>query len=275
MNRRWFAAVAAAAVLCGCGTKEVSPADTAKTEDPAEREVLFQEATLQNLVQGDYQGSISAAELKKHGDTGIGTFDQLNGELVMTDGVIYRCAGDGSVEAVQDEETIPFCTVTFFDSDTEEKISDVPDFESLLEMLDQKVKELGENYFYLVKIDGTFPEMHVRSEYAQEEPYLPLSEVLKTDQTFFDYTDTEGTMVGLYCPVFVSEINTPGWHFHFVSKDRTKGGHVTGVSVAEAVMKFDQTPGFRMELPSSERFRNFDFSKDQTAEIEEVEKPAS
>ena len=56
-------------------------------------------------------------ELKQYGDTGIGTFDKLNGELIMLDGEVYRAAGDGRVEIVSDDETIPFSVVTFMDAD--------------------------------------------------------------------------------------------------------------------------------------------------------------
>ena len=75
-------------------------------------EVINQVSLLQGLTFGDYTGSVTVAELKKMGDIGIGTFDKLNGELIMLDGVVYRAAGDGSVEVVSDEETVPFADVT-------------------------------------------------------------------------------------------------------------------------------------------------------------------
>ena len=76
------------------------------------KDVLYQVSLLQGLTNGDYYGSVPVTELKQHGDTGIGTFNKLNGELIMLDGGVYRAAGDGSVEAVSDEETIPFSIVT-------------------------------------------------------------------------------------------------------------------------------------------------------------------
>ena len=169
---------------------------------------------IQGLTFGDYNGSLSAKEVKALGDTGIGTFDGLNGELVMLDGVIYRAAGDGSVEAVPDTETIPFCDVTFFDNDKSQTLTDVQDIDALKGALDQKVNEFGSNRFYMVRIDGTFKEMNVRSELAQTKPYEPLAKVLETDQTFFDYTDIKGTVVGLYCPAYMDRLNAVGWHFH-------------------------------------------------------------
>ena len=80
------------------------------------RDVMYQVSLLQSLINGDYSGSVTVAELKRHGDIGIGTFDGLNGELIMLGGETYRAAGDGSVEAVSDNVTVPFAVVTFMDT---------------------------------------------------------------------------------------------------------------------------------------------------------------
>ena len=85
---------------------EPEPEPAADTQ--ANRETIYQVSLLQGLTLGDYNGSVSVADLKANGDTGIGTFDGLNGELIMSDGVVYRGLSDGSVEVVADDETIPF-----------------------------------------------------------------------------------------------------------------------------------------------------------------------
>ena len=195
----------------------------AADETPAEREVIYQVSLLQGLTFGDYNGSVPVGKVKSMGDIGIGTFDALNGELIMLDGVIYRAAGDGSVEVVDDAEKIPFCNVTFFDCDKRETLTGIENISALKEALDKTVKELGSNRFYFIRIDGTFKEMNVRSELAQIEPYEPLAKVLETDQTFFDYTNIKGTVVGLYCPVYMDKLNAVGCHFHFISDDRQSG----------------------------------------------------
>ena len=236
------------------------------------REVIYQVSLLQGLTYGDYHGSITVKELKQYGDTGLGTFDKLNGELIMLDGVVYRAAGDGSVETVSDDETIPFSNITFIDADKSKNFKDILDYEALCSELNQMVKERGKNRFYMVRIDGTFREVNVRSEYAQAEPYKPLVEVLEYDQTFFDYTDVEGTLVGLYCPPYMSDLNAVGWHLHFISKDKTKGGHVLGVNIAEAVLTWDDTDAFQMKIPQNEMFDEFDLTVDQSEDIEKVEK---
>ncbi len=270
--------------LAGCGSKKKDKAKTEqKTEtditteadnsgESVDRETVFQVSLLQGLTFGDYHGSITAAELRKRGDIGIGTFDGLNGEMITLDGTIYRAAADGSVEVVPDDETIPFSNVTFFDTDEKAELSGVDSITALQDKLNEKVDEFGKNRFYFIRIDGTFSEMNVRSEYAQEEPYKPLAEVLETDQTFFDYENIEGTVVGLYCPPYMSDLNATGWHLHFVSTDRSKGGHILGLKIDKAELSIDITDGFEMALPEGDMFADFDLTIDQSEDIEKVEK---
>lgn len=254
-----------AVLLAGCAKAK---SDDARTQDT---DVLYQVSLLQGLTLGDYHGSITVEELKRHGDTGIGTFDGLNGELILVDGEVYRAAGDGSVEIASDAETIPFSNVTFLDADVTKNLKDIPDYDALCGELDRLAAERGKNRFYMIRIDGSFREVNVRSEYAQQEPYEPLVEVLEDDQTFFDYTDIDGTLVGLYCPPYLSDLNAAGWHLHFISEDKTKGGHVLGLHIADATLIWDDTDGFQMQLPQNEMFAGFDLTVDQSEDIQKVE----
>ncbi len=296
-----FAVLLATVILAGCGAQNTgtvsdknadASADESQNEndgvadesqnenagvagasgaDSTDREVINQVSLLQGLTFGDYNGSVPVKRLKELGDIGIGTFDGLNGELIMLDGVVYRAAGDGSVEVVADEELIPFSNVTFFDEDESFDISAVESVDDLKALLDEKINALGSNYFYMVRIDGLFKEMNVRSELAQTEPYEPLATVLETDQTFFDYNDINGTVVGLYCPEYMNDINAVGWHFHFISDDRKSGGHILNLKVDNAKVGVDKTNGFSMILPDNEMFTDFDLTIDQSEDIKKVE----
>lgn len=262
-------------------SSESSSSDSSSSEDSGKasgseaesgnKDTMFQVSLLQGLTEGDFDGSVSAAEYKTMGDTGIGTFDGLNGELVMLDGKIFRAAGDGSVEEVDDSETIPFGNTSFFEADSTQEISDVGSYEELQDILNDSVHELGANYFYVVRIDGSFSEMHVRSELKQEKPYVTINEALEKDQKEFDYKDIEGTMVGIYCPSFMSQLNNVGWHFHFVSDDRSKGGHVFELKVKDAEIGMDFTDDYKVVLPDSEKFQETDFSIDRSADVKKAE----
>ncbi|MBR3243396.1 MAG: acetolactate decarboxylase [Parasporobacterium sp.] len=287
-NKGLFGMMAAlaltAAVLSGCGgasenSGSEKPANTSAADIPAaeeavvDRESLYQVSLLQDLTQGDYYGSVSVGELKEKGDTGLGTFDKLNGEMIVLDGKVYRADGEGKVEQVPNDETIPFASVTFFDEDDKATLTDVKDLNELIAQLDEKYTKDFQNYFQVVKVTGTFDKMNVRSELAQEEPYQPLAKVMETDQRFFDYTDVPGTVVGIYCPVYMDKLNSSGWHFHFISDDGTMGGHIVDLALKEGEVKWDKTTGLDVDLPGEERFRTYDFSTDQSEDVEKVEKP--
>lgn len=236
-----------------------------------EPETIHQVSLLQGLMLGDYYGSISVKELKQMGNIGIGTFDKLNGELIMTDGVVYRAKGDGTVEVVNDSELIPFANVTMFDNDEKFDLNNVKDVDALLTILNKKVDDYNSNQYCMAKITGTFTKMNVRSELAQKEPYKPLVDVLKTDQTFFDYEKINGTVVALYMPPYMNTINTTGWHLHFISEDKTKGGHLLNLEIDKATLTLDYTSDFQMHLPDGEFFKSLDLTTDQEDDIKEVE----
>ena len=242
-----------------------------RVQEDSAGDTLYQVALLQSLVQGYYDGIITVGELKQHGDTGIGTFEGVNGEMIVLDGVVYQAISDGSIAIPADEETVPFSNVTFFDVDETLALSGIADMAALQEAMNGVVSELGANCFYMVKIDGTFESIKVRSEYKQEKPYRMLDEALAEDQTEFDYQDICGTMVGLYCPDYMGGLNSVGWHFHFINEDRTRGGHVLQVSVAEAEASFDMTDGFEMTLSRNAVFQDMALAKDEDEAIHRAE----
>ncbi|MBR1737350.1 MAG: acetolactate decarboxylase, partial [Firmicutes bacterium] len=176
-------------IMSGCSANAPETQTAVQNEPQAQpqeqavendRETIFQVSLLQGLTLGDYYGSLTIKELKEKGDTGIGTFEGVNGELIMLDGEVYRAKSDGSVEVAPDDETIPFSNVTFFDADTTEEISGITNINDLKNYLNGKVEEFGKNRFYMIRIDGSFKKVSARSELKQEEPYKTLAEALST-----------------------------------------------------------------------------------------------
>jgi acetolactate decarboxylase len=261
-----LAVLCAMALGCCALAEEGAPA-----QEMGNGDTLYQVALLQSLVQGYYDGIVTVEELKRHGDTGIGTFEGVNGEMIVLDGTVYQAVADGSIAIPSDEETVPFSNVTFFDVDETLTLSGVADMAALQDAMNNAVSALGANCFYMVRLDGTFDSIKVRSEYKQEKPYRALDVALAEDQTEFDYEGIRGTIVGLYCPDYMGGLNTPGWHFHFISEDRTRGGHVLQVSVAEAEAAFDMTDGFEMALTREAAFQDMELAKDVNEAIHRAE----
>ena len=234
-------------------------------------EKVFQVALLQSLTIGQYDGVISVEELKKHGDIGIGTFEGVNGEMIYLDGVMYQALGDGSVVEADDAETVPFATVAYFNQDLIIDDVSAKNLDDLKDQLDKIVEENGSNQFYFIKAEGDFEDIQVRSELKQEKPYKTLDAALKTDQREFSYEDVSGTIVAIYFPSYMGTLNTPGWHFHFISDDTSKGGHVLGLTGFSGMIEGSKMNQFEMYCPDSDTFNKEDLSVDQSDRIKSVE----
>jgi len=234
-------------------------------------DTLFQVSTLQALMQGYYYPVSTVGELKQNGDFGIGCFEAVNGELIMVDGVVYQAIHDSSILVPDNNATIPYATVTFFNNDISFELENVSSMENLKEQLNKIVNENGNNIFYFVRIDGNFDTLTYRSEYAQKEPYKPLAKAMETDQTFFNKENETGTIVGLYCPDFMDKLNSPGWHFHFITQDKKSGGHLLNLSSKKIAVQLDKKTDFKMKIIEDEKFQQMQLSKDMSKDMIEVE----
>lgn len=232
-----------------------------------ERETLYQVSLLDALLQGDYDGTVALRELKQKGNFGIGTFDKLDGEMVIIDGAIYQVKADGTVVIPDELNKTPFAVVSYFDNDKEFTVKEVKNLEELKRQLESSID--NKNLFYLFKISGKFSTVKVRSVPPQQKPYAPLAQV---KQSFFDYNGVDGDIVALWCPAYTDGINLPGLHFHFISRDRSKGGHLLDLSFDEARATLDKTPNFSLVLPDTGEFGKYKIGGTSTA-VENAPKP--
>ena len=248
--------------------------DTATNKDADDnRDTLYQVSTLNALMLGYYDGVISVGDLLEAGDTGLGTFDTLDGEMIVLDGKVYQAKADGTVTAPSDDITVPFAAVTYFDNDfTLSNLEEIPDLESLKSILDQAVTEAtgNPNIFYMVKITGDFDMVHVRSVPAQEKPYKQLKEIAAS-QREFEYKDISGTIVAVRCPDYVEGINLAGWHLHFISTDKTKGGHLLNADLKSGEGQIDFTNEFALFLPENTDFGKLSLANDLQKDTKAVE----
>lgn len=144
-----------------------------------ERQAIYQVSTLQALARGNYYGSTDMETLLTHGDTGLGTFHAVGGELIVIDGHAYRVLGDGSAVEAATSDTTPFATVTWLREQVPVRLKRQPSIEALKEIMTAHVRELGINDVYIVRIDGHFRSVSARTELEQQEPYLPFAKVLE------------------------------------------------------------------------------------------------
>lgn len=283
-----LAKIVAGALLCsfvaGYGMSIPAKAETQGNTEQVEasknagaqsekKDTLYQVSLLNDLMQGDYDGSVSIGELLKHGDTGLGTFDKLDGEMIVIDGKAYKAKSDGTVEKQPDNEFTPFAAVTFMNNDyTISGLDNIKSLDDLKAILDKAVKEQAadKNAFYMVRIDGEFNMAHVRSVPKQEKPYRPLNQIA-AEQKEYEYNNVKGTIIALYCPDYMAGINLPTWHFHFITDERDKGGHLLGIDIKSAKGTMDKMEDYNLVLPSSNTFANMELAKDLSKETQSTE----
>ena len=229
---------------------------------------LFQVSLLQALSLGDYHGTVTIDELKKHGDIGLGTFDGLDGEMIMLDGIVYKAAGDGSVSVI-DDGTTPFANVTFAKDDIADTVS-ADSFKDFEKKMDDILKREGANSVYFIKIHGKF-DITIRSIAKQSPPYRKLAEVLSKEQAVWDHKNICGTVVGVHCPAYMSMMNNHGWHLHFISDDRKIGGHVLDLSFDDTECLLTKTDSMNIIIPGAGPFQSLDLSQDQEKDIKNIE----
>lgn len=230
---------------------------------------VTQFSTLNALMAGCYQGTFKCGDLSRSGDFGIGTFDRLDGEMVMLDGAIYQICSDGSVKRPGSETLVPFAVVTTFRP--EQKIELKGEY-SLAE-LQGKVDEWlsTTNIFYAVRIDGRFAEVRTRSVPAQQKPYKQLTEVVK-NQPVFERRDVQGTLVGFRCPDYAAPMNLPGYHLHFISTDREFGGHLLSCRVKDPLIRIEHIREVDLRLPPYGDFDSMNMRLSDQSSLNKVEK---
>ena len=203
-----------------------------------------------------FDGVQPVGEIRKHGDFGIGTFDALDGEMIVLDGVVYQAKADGHIYTASDSQTSPLATVTFFDRDLAVSTDRPMNFSVFSSMSDRMLP--SGNMVYAVRIHGTFPSMKVRAIPAQQKPFPTLAEAAE-NQSVFTYSGSSGTVVGIYSPVFFKGLNVAGYHIHYISDDRKTGGHILDLTIpANTTVEYDITPAFTMVLPTSGAFTGVD-----------------
>jgi acetolactate decarboxylase len=254
--KRWVLCLLVLFALCGTG--HAGPKD-----------VLTQVSTIDALMTGVYDGETTLASLREKGDFGLGTFNNLDGEMVLLDGRWYRVTSTGAVEHPGPETKTPFAAVIFFKADRKIPLERGIDFQEFVTRTDKLLPT--QNIFYAIKITGTFEVVKARSVPRQKKPYRPMDDVVK-NQSLFHLPKVEGTIVGFRCPPYAKAINVPGYHLHFISQDGKSGGHVLDFKIEKAVMEVDETREFHLVLPADEAFSHANLSPDRGKTLHGIER---
>jgi len=216
-----------------------------------DKQMIWQNSPTIGLLNGLYDGLTSVENVRKHGDIGLGTWNRLNGEGLIIDGVFYEVHSNGTVHVMPEEATLPWVSVTFF---APEMTLDLPvglTLATLPTQIDPLLPTV--NTYYAVRIDGEFDVVETRSLPTQKKPYPPFCEVEKTEPKF-KFKSVKGTMVGFLSPPFSTNMSVPNWHLHFLNADKSGGGHVLAFKLKKGEMKVDRVDDINIEMPTTEAY---------------------
>jgi acetolactate decarboxylase len=211
-----------------------------------EPHVLFQASTIGALLEGAYDGDVSFAELAEHGDLGLGTLNALDGEMIALDGRFYRADVDGRTAEIPPDALTPFAVVVAFAPTIELSLDAPLDQPALLAAVDDALPAGAAAC--ALRVDGDFERVRARSVPRQHPPYRALTEVV-AEQHVFELHDARGSLVGFRFPEYSGAVEVSGFHLHFISADRGRGGHVLDCRVRSAVARIDPSTDLHVELP--------------------------
>jgi len=191
--------------------------------------------SLHTIKNRQFRGNVELAELVLHGDFGIGTFNDIDGELVAVGGKIYRTQADGSAEIVSDlSEKTPYAIMTEFEPEIEKMVSRaaLSDIESTIDAMRSTLSES----ILSIEVSGLFRWVRTRAPHPSYPPYKDLAEII-ADQPSTTFDNIEGNIVGFYTPEFLSALGVPGYHLHFIDADRRCGGHLQDAYIENGVIR--------------------------------------
>jgi acetolactate decarboxylase len=237
--------------------------------DAAKAHTLYQTSTMSALLDGIYDGSVTIAELLEHGDFGVGTFNHLDGEMVVNKGVCFHLFSSGEARVARPDELTPFAAVTRFEADTTFDVQTPTSRVDLLARIDASVS--SENLFYGVRVSGRFATVSTRTAARQEAPYRPLAEATD-DESEQTLGGTIGVLVGFRTPDYEQGISVAGYHLHFLNEEHTVGGHAFDFVLESGLVEISIVSEMRLSLPTSGPFLAADLhNRDMEAEIRKSE----
>lgn len=238
---------------------------------PALTPALTQVGVIDALLAGAYDGFFPLSRLTRAGNFGLGTFHRLDGEMVVLDGVVYQVPADGKVRRPAPGVTTPFAQVVRFRPSGSAELVPGSALKQVEAALDAAIGDA--NVFAAARVDAEFETLTARSVPAQSPPYRPLAEVAK-GQSVFPFAGVSGTLVGLRGPAFAKGLGVPGWHWHFLTRDRARGGHVLDFRLAPAGPRvragYMTLRRLELALPPT-GMSGLDLARDRTGELKAVE----
>ena len=219
--------------------------------DPVREHQVVQAGTIDALLHGQYDSDITLAEVMRLGNLGIGTIQQLDGELMILEGAAWVAGHDTVLREVPLTTRTPFAVACRFSAAVSHEVDEPMAWEELTALIDSLSSGSTDPAASViaVRVDGEFDDIGLRSVARQTPPYPPLVEVV-AHQTTWHVPSARGTLIGFRFPDATAGVEVPGYHLHFLSDDRTTGGHVLSLVLRRGTVSVDHCDDLHVALPA-------------------------
>ena len=246
---------------CSC-VNDIARSFTRFVSEGHQESELYQTSLMSALIDGVYEGDMTIEELLTHGDFGLGTFDELDGELVAFDSEVHQLREDGSARKARPDQKTPFAVVTHFRPTMFGELTSPRTRKDIEAVIDELIG--SHNVFCAFRINGRFERVETRTVQRQFPPYRPMLQAIE-HQPVFKFPQTSGTLVGFRCPEYVQGINVAGFHVHYITDDRKGGGHVLDYTLLAGKVEVARISCLRIDLPNTEHFERATLCSDDMA----------
>lgn len=220
-------------------------------------DMIFHYSVLKALDNGVLESDMNVGELKRHGDFGLGTYNKMNGEMIVLNNVVYRVSPDGKIMQPDDETLIPYSVITFYNQEDTLVMTGEINYPALKAFAEKRIPSL--NRFYAFRISGEFEYIKCGGADLQEKPYNETLVQILSDRPVYEGNNIKGTLVGFWCPSYIGDINTSGFHLHFIADDLSMGGHLMEFSARSLEIGYDIKSVYKISLPETNDFSKAKF----------------
>lgn len=249
------------AATCSC-VRDIAKSFSRLVSKDQEESELYQTSLMSALIDGVYDGDKTIAQLLQHGDFGLGTFNELDGELVAFDSEVHQLREDGSARLARMDQKTPFAVMTYFRPTMFGALGAPLDKSEVQQIIDELIGST--NLFCAFRIDGKFERVETRTVPRQTMPYRPMLQAIER-QPVFTFKESSGTLIGFRCPEYVQGINVAGFHVHYITGDRQGGGHVLDYRLTQGTVEVAKISQLRIDLPRTEHFQRATLHSDDMA----------
>lgn len=198
----------------------------------ADDSTVYQVGTFDYLVQPDFTGLQQVDKVSEHTTLGLGTFADLDGELVMVGGVAYRVPTTGIPERLTGKEITPFIQAINFKPT---KSSPIPPGTQCSQLIPAINELIGTDQGIIaVRVRGTFTQLEARSVPKQTQPWPTLATVI-SQQTQFTLDGSKAVLVGFRQGSDFLGVGQPGLHLHGLTSTKNAGGHILSCTAGSDV----------------------------------------